>query len=97
MEAMPALSLHEGELRQTWGNGIYENEYIKENGKWMIKKLHFNLIFRTPYEDGWLKTPVIGQNGPSREVPPDALPTAYHPYPSQECIPPHYKHPITGR
>ena len=75
MEARPTLSIHEGELRQTWAHGIYENSYVKEEGTWKIGKLHFFLNFRTPYEDGWLKTPVIGHNGPSREVPPDTPPT----------------------
>jgi hypothetical protein len=97
IEAKPTLSLHEGELRQLWGNGIYENEYVKENGKWMFKKVFFFLNFHTPYEDGWLKVPVVGQNGPSKEVPPDAPPTFYYPYPAGVHLQPHYKHPITGR
>jgi hypothetical protein len=97
IEAKPTLSLHEGELRQLWGNGIYENEYVKENGKWLFKKVFFFLNFRTPYEDGWLKVPVVGQNGPSTEVPPDAPPTFYYPYPAGVHLQPHYKHPITGK
>ena len=97
MEALPAVSIHYGELRQTWTHGIYENEYVKENGKWLFKKLYYSLIFRTPYEDGWLKTPVIGQNGPSKEVPPDAPSTNYHPYPSRWRPPYHSTHPITGK
>ncbi|MGD0915851.1 MAG: nuclear transport factor 2 family protein [Thermodesulfobacteriota bacterium] len=97
IEAKPTLSLHEGELRQLWGNGIFENEYVKENGKWLFKKVFFFLNFRTPYEDGWLKVPVVGQNGPSTEVPPDAPPTFYHPYPAGVHLQPHYKHPITGK
>jgi hypothetical protein len=97
MESLPAVSLHYGELRQTWTLGIYENEYVKENGKWMFKKLYYSLTFRTPYEDGWLKTPVIGHNGPSNEVPPDAPPTNYHPYPSRWRPPYHYANPITGK
>ena len=96
MEAKPIASLHEGELRQTWINGVYENEYVKEDGKWKIKKLHFNLTFRTPYEDGWLKVPVVGQNGPDPFVKPDAPPTAYAPYPSGYRVPVHFKHPVTG-
>ena len=96
-EARPTLSLHEGDLRQLWAHGIYENEYVKENGKWLFKKLHFFLNFRTPYEDGWLKTPVVGHNGPSTEVPPDAPPTSFFPYPSGFHFPVHFKHPITGK
>jgi len=86
IEAKPTISLHEGELRQLWGNGIYENEYVKENGKWLFKKVFYFLNFRTPYEDGWLKVP-----------PPDAPPTNYAPYPSGIHLQPHYKHPITGK
>jgi len=96
-EARPTLSLHEGELRQLWAHGIYENEYVRENGKWLFKKLHFFLNFRTPYEDGWLKTPVVGHNGPSTDIPPDAPPTSFFPYPSGVHLPVHFKHPITGK
>ncbi len=96
-EAKSTVSLHEGELRQLWGNGTYENEYVKENGKWLFSKIFFFLTFRTTYEDGWLKVPVVGQFGPSSEVPPDAPPTRYAPYPSGVHLEPHYKHPITGK
>jgi hypothetical protein len=96
MEARPIASLHEGELRQTWLNGVYANEYVKEGGKWKIKKLHFYLTFRTPFEDGWMKVPVVGQHGPDSNVPPDAPPTVYAPYPSSYRVPIHFKHPVTG-
>jgi hypothetical protein len=97
MEAKPTISVHEGELRQTWIHGIYENEYVKESGKWKFKKLHFNLVFRTPFEDGWLKVPVVGQNGPDKVIKPDAPPAAYSPYPSGYHVPFSFKHPITGK
>jgi hypothetical protein len=96
MEAKPITSINEGELRQTWINGVYENEYIKENDKWKIQKLHFFLTFRTPYEDGWLKVPVVGANGPDPYFPPDAPTTNYAPYPSPNRPPVHFKHPVTG-
>ena len=97
MEAKPTVTIHEGELRQTWIHGIYENEYVKEDGLWKLKKLYFNLVFRTPFEMGWLKVPVIGQNGPDTVIKPDAAPTAYHPYPSGYRLPVSFKHPITGQ
>lgn len=96
MEAKPIISINEGELRQTWINGVYENEYIKEDGKWKIKKLHFFLTFRTPYEDGWMKVPVVGANGPDPNFPPDAPTTIYAPYPSAYRVPTSFKNPVTG-
>ena len=85
-----------GVPRAMWGYGVYENEYIKEDGNWMFKKLYFNRFFYTPYDDGWLKTPDIC--GKTRDpVEPDLPPTAYQPYPSKYVVPFHYKHPITGK
>jgi hypothetical protein len=81
-----------GVQRQTWAHGIYENEYVKENGEWKFKKFHFNLTFRTPYEDGWLKTPVIDESV-DYPVKPDGMPTAYHPYPSGYTLPFHWDPP----
>jgi hypothetical protein len=97
MEARSTLTLHEGDLRQLWAHGVYENEYVKEGEKWLLKKMHFFLNFRTPYEDGWLKTPVVGHNGPSHDVPPDGPPTTWQPLPAGAHLPVHWKHPITGK
>jgi len=80
----------EGKPIQTWGHGIYENEFVKEGSEWKFSKLHYNVTFRTPYEDGWLKTPFIG--GTSDDpIKPDAPPTALHPYPSGYTVPYHWK------
>lgn len=87
---MAGVTSQSGIPRQFLGHGIYENEYVKEGGKWKIKKLYFNLTFRTPYEDGWLKTPVIGQL-PQGAVGSDEPPTAYKPYPSGYVVPCHWK------
>jgi hypothetical protein len=81
-----------------WGYGVYENEYIKENNKWLFRKMHFNRIFFTPYHDGWVKTPDIRPNSIKFDpTKPDLPPTAYHPYPQEFIVPFHYKHPITGK
>jgi hypothetical protein len=90
----------EGKLRAIWGHGHYENEYIKEDGKWKFKKFQFFLTFRTPYEDGWVKTPVVGIAPPEmvpEEMKPDKPRTGIKPYPSGDTVPFHYKHPITGK
>ena len=46
--------------RQQWVHGYYENEYVKEDGKWLFKKLHWNVTFFTSFERGWLKVPLLG-------------------------------------
>ena len=77
--------------------GVYENEYIKEDGKWKFKKLQYYRIFQSPYEDGWVKTPDIFLDL-ERDLPPPDLPRTIHkPYPSGFVMPFHYKHPITGK
>jgi hypothetical protein len=89
----------QGELRAVFGHGHYENEYVKENGKWKFKKFQFFVTFRTPWEDGWVKTPIIGLPTPNmipEEMKPDR-PGTIRPYPSGDVVPFHYKHPITGR
>ena len=85
-----------GVVKPLWGSNIYENEYVKENGKWKFKRLHAYLVFRTPYEDGWVKTPVATSMRHT-DVTPDSSTTFYEPYPSEIRVPYHYKHPITGK
>ena len=41
------------EKRAQWGDAIYENEYVKENGIWKIKKLHAYFTYYVNYYKGW--------------------------------------------
>jgi hypothetical protein len=41
-----------------WVQGRYDNEYVYVDGTWKISRLNFVYNFLTPYEDGWVKTPV---------------------------------------
>ncbi len=36
-----------------WAAGIYENEYVKEQGVWKISRLRYYPMFAGPYETGW--------------------------------------------
>lgn len=83
-------------VRPIWGQGVYTNSFVKENGKWLFQKLHFHMNFHTPFEDGWVKTPVMKELE-RVIVPPDRPSTVYQPYPSGYTVPFHYKHPITGK
>lgn len=88
--------------RAAWGQGAFENEYIKEDGKWMFKKLRVFIAFQSPYDDGWLKTPLMGRTV-SEQIKSDIADepftegNAYLGYPSGYVIPFHYKHPITDK
>jgi hypothetical protein len=82
------------ELHAIWGLGVFENEYIKEDDKWLFKILRVNIRFMAPYEDGWLKTPFSAASGQSIA---DEPATADKTYPSGYDIPLHFKHPITGK
>ncbi len=42
---------------QSWiEGGIYENDYVLEQGRWKIAKLHFYPQYNGTYEDGWANT-----------------------------------------
>jgi len=89
----------EGGTYAGYNNGIYECEYVKENGKWKFKKIHWSRIFACPYAEGWVKNPLIApvQDTPSEERKPDLPTTVHKPYPSGYIVPFHYKHPITEK
>ena len=43
-----------------WGAITYEDEFVKENGKWKCKFCLVRFIYLTPYEKGWVKQRMIG-------------------------------------
>lgn len=80
-----------------WGEGVYENEFVKQNGVWKIKSLHFYPRLLTDYEKGWAKD-AKSAPGPSKEYPPDRPPTEiYDVFPKLYIPPFHYLNPVTGR
>lgn len=83
-----------GRLGQYWLQGYYENEYIKENGKWLFSKLLWYTTFFTRFETGWMVQPVVGFL-PRSEA--DIPPTEFCPYPSGYKYPYHFPHPVTGK
>ncbi|MDP3737648.1 MAG: nuclear transport factor 2 family protein [Hyphomonadaceae bacterium] len=82
----------------TWGEGIYEDEFVKVDGVWKFKTLHFYMTFATDYTKGWAKD-AMPNTKPNPQYPPDRPPTAvYDTYPAQSFIPPfHYPNPVTGQ
>jgi hypothetical protein len=79
-----------------WGTGVYENEYVQEDGVWKISSLRLYTTMVTPYEDGWGKT-ALAKPGPLPDLPPDRPPTVeYEAYPAVFVPPFHYDNPVTG-
>ena len=87
----------EGKIRAIISGGIWENEYVKEDGKWKFKKLLFYTIFGTPFEDGWVKTPHFERPIPPDKRPPPSPNNITTPYPSGYIFPYHYKNPVTDK
>lgn len=83
-----------------WGEGPYENEYVKEQGVWKISKLHWYATFYVPYESGWLNSSAdaVRAYSEGRGVTPDRPPSEqYAPYPAAFVPPFHYPNPVSGR
>jgi hypothetical protein len=78
-----------------WGEGVYENEYVKQNGIWKISRLHWFQTFMVPYKGGWAKnTDSTGGLYVSKRLPPDRPPSErYEVWPGVYTPPFHYKNP----
>jgi hypothetical protein len=79
-----------------WEEGIFENEYIRQNGVWKIRSLHYYPRVITDYDLGWAKDAKPAAR-PSTVFPPDRPPTeVYEIYPKMYYPRFHYKNPVTG-
>jgi hypothetical protein len=84
--------------RAIWGEGVYENEYVKEDGVWKIQKLHYFNSFTTPYEKGWAKEVMPASRPVAKGFEPDLPPTVvYEGFPKYFVAPFHYPNPVTGK
>ena len=79
----------------SWGAGIYENDYVRQDGVWKIQALRFYPTFIAPYELGWARL-APGQGDWKTDVaakfPPDRPSTgAYKTFPDIYVPPFHYQ------
>lgn len=80
-----------------WGGGLYENEYVNDNGTWKIAKQHYWVTFWGDYDKGWTGDGIIPVETMSSTIRPDAPPTVeYESFPNTYIVPFHYDHPVTG-
>jgi hypothetical protein len=88
----------EGELggEAFWGEGPYENEYVKDDGVWKIKALHWYQALYVPYDGGWQTKPdPTGAKYVSTTLPPDRPPTVeYKTWPDTYVPPFSFPNPV---
>lgn len=79
-----------------WGEGPYENEYVKEGGVWKIKTLHWYQALYVPYAGGWQNQPdpTLGKRV-SAKLPPDRPPSVeYKTWPDTYVPPFSFPNPV---
>jgi hypothetical protein len=86
---------------QCWEGGIYENEYVREDGVWKIKLLNYNMLWQANYAEGWAHSavhlPALTKTFPEDPRGPDVLVEAQPVWPNTRNVPFHYNHPVTGK
>lgn len=89
--------------RQFWEAGIYENEYVREDGIWKIKVFNYRVVWQAEYDKGWAHsplTPLMVSNHvtafPGNPRGPDEIGPPPPRWPQNFIMPFHYPHPVTG-
>jgi len=107
--AIPAGSMEvqggEG-VDQAIACGVYEMEYVKEDGTWKILKIKWVPVYSGAPGQGWVKSERRAKSKPVAEGA-GGFPESWHPdggpagidyeYPSGYILPFHFKHPVTGK
>ena len=72
-----------------WGEGPYENEYVKEDGVWKFSRLHWFQTILVPYKGGWAKSEDVNHGiWVSDRLPADEPPTTSYGYWPETFLPP---------
>jgi len=88
---------------QWWEGGLYENEYIKEDGVWKIFKLKYFPFWHADFQKGWSNkeigefVPFSTKTFPEDQTGPDEIVEQLMLWPDTRVVPFHYPHPVTGK
>ena len=80
-----------------WGDAIYENDYVKQDGVWKIAKLHSYITFYVDFDQGWGKGGVALPQPFDNRKPDAEASVKYGAFPDVFLPPYHYKNPVTGQ
>jgi hypothetical protein len=91
-----------GVPQQFMESGIYENDYVREDGVWKIKRLDYILQWQADYETGWAHTDAHLRPAqvlfPEDPHGPDALlDEKRETWPYRQDTPVHYAHPVIAK
>lgn len=92
----------EGISQQHMESGIYENDYVCEDGVWKIKRLDYVLQWQADYETGWAHTESHLQPAqvlfPEDPLGPDVITNVERKtWPYRQDMPVHYAHPVIAK
>ncbi len=102
-----ALPMGDMGVNQALACGIYENDFIKEDGVWKLWKIKWVPVYSGTPARGWVKEERVARPRPPREGEEMRLPEWWqsdkpakgidYGYPSGYILPFHFPHPVTGK
>ena len=89
----------EGLPAQFWEAGVYENDYVREDGVWKIRRLDYRVQWQADYEAGWARQEAhlrpASVTFPENPLGPDELLSETRPmWPKRAHVEFHYAHPV---
>ena len=89
--------------QQFYEAGVYENDYVRADGVWKIKRLDYMMQWQADFERGWSKTIAhlqpATQTYPANPLGPDVLlppGQVRRTWPHRQDVPMHFAHPRFG-
>ncbi|MFM1886427.1 MAG: hypothetical protein RL026_1584 [Pseudomonadota bacterium] len=80
-----------------WGEGPYENTYVKENGVWKIQSLHWLQTVYVPFDGGWMQHADVNGGRFVTSLSPDSPPSLqYRTWPGAYTPPFHFRPQIAA-
>lgn len=88
--------------QQVYEAGMYENDYVLEDGVWKIQRLEYALQWQALYDKGWAHTktdlPPQVPAFPESPIGPDfMIESARKVWPERSAMEMHFANPVTGR